>query len=285
MYQNNERPTAFISVNKGRRKVKEGKFVYLQNGQEFEIELYNPTTQVVMAKIEMNGISISSSGIVLRPGERVYLERFLDNSNKFKFDTYEVSGGNDEVKKAIEKNGMVKVEFYNEDNTIAIVNTYNGPNIRANDYPYTHDSNIFHTNNVFGVTTSDISYNAGVSSTLTGGLGADDMKTLGLASMDSLRSSQPLESKSERIIKRLKSKSKKIETGRVEQGEVSNQTFDTVDKKFYSYTTNVVEYQIQPISQMRMTGKEAVKSSKYCTNCGKKAHYKNKFCANCGSKL
>ena len=72
-------------MNKGRRNVKEGKFVYLQNGQEFEIELYNPTSEVVMAKIEMNGKSISSSGIVLRPGERVFLERFLDNSNKFKF--------------------------------------------------------------------------------------------------------------------------------------------------------------------------------------------------------
>jgi rRNA maturation endonuclease Nob1 len=84
---------------------------------------------------------------------------------------------------------------------------------------------------------------------------------------------------------RRKTKSKKMETGTIEKGSKSDQTFQTVDKKFYSYTTATVEFQIKPVSQMRMTAKQAVNSSKYCTNCGKKANYKHKFCANCGSKL
>ena len=77
-------PTAFVT--KGRQRVKQynNDSVYLNNGNEFELELFNPTTSKVMAKIELNGISIGA-GIVLRPGERVFIERYLDEAKKFMF--------------------------------------------------------------------------------------------------------------------------------------------------------------------------------------------------------
>ena len=89
-------PTSFIT--KGKQRLKQNiDTVYLKNGDEFEIELFNPTQNKVLAKIEVNGNSIGN-GIILRPGERIYLERHLGESKKFLFETYTVegdSGGSD----------------------------------------------------------------------------------------------------------------------------------------------------------------------------------------------
>ena len=105
-------PTAMIAVNKSRLKVYNNTgdmpTYYLQKGQEFQIELFNPTTDVILAKIILNGNPISQGGLVLNPGQRVFLDRYLDVAKKFLFDTYEVSNS-EEVKKAIEKNGDFKV--------------------------------------------------------------------------------------------------------------------------------------------------------------------------------
>lgn len=116
------KPSAYIAVNKNRvkRYNVNSKFsentseVYLTGGTEFQIELFNPSQKVYLAKIEINGKLISQSGIVLYPGQRIFLDRYLDDAYKFKFNTYEVSGSNEEVKKAIENNGLIKIDFYSE---------------------------------------------------------------------------------------------------------------------------------------------------------------------------
>jgi hypothetical protein len=118
----NAEPTAYISVKKQRVK-QNGKHVYLQDNSEFEIELYNPTQVKVLVKILMNGNFISNSGIVLRPGERVYLERYLDSSRKFKFETYSVSNTKNNLN-AIENNGLVEVYFYKEQSTSTSPNIF-----------------------------------------------------------------------------------------------------------------------------------------------------------------
>ena len=105
-------PQSFITRSKQRLK-QHIDTVYLNNGDEFEIELYNPTQNKVLAKIELNGKSIGN-GIVLRPGERVFLERYLDEAKKFLFETYVVNGNNKEVQESIAKNGDVVVKFYDE---------------------------------------------------------------------------------------------------------------------------------------------------------------------------
>ena len=110
-------PSANICINKSRVKLynKSGEMptYYLQKQTEFQIELFNPTTDVVLAKITLNNNSISQGGLILNPGQRIFLERYLDIPKKFLFDTYEVSNTN-EVKKAIENNGDFKVEFFKE---------------------------------------------------------------------------------------------------------------------------------------------------------------------------
>ena len=117
MYQQNynfgsEEPTAFITVRKQRQK-QNGKNVYLHDRTEFEIELHNPTNDSILAKISLNGNRISNSGVVLKPGQRIFLERYLDEDRKFLFETYEVSDSKTN-QRAIENNGLVIVEFFNK---------------------------------------------------------------------------------------------------------------------------------------------------------------------------
>jgi hypothetical protein len=61
----------------------------------------------------LNGNRISNSGVVLKPGQRVFLERYLDEDRKFLFETYEVSDSKTN-QRAIENNGLVIVEFFNK---------------------------------------------------------------------------------------------------------------------------------------------------------------------------
>jgi len=117
MYQQNynfgsKEPSAFITVRKQRQK-QNGKNVYLHDRTEFEIELHNPTNDSILAKISLNGNRISNSGVVLKPGQRIFLERYLDEDRKFLFETYEVSDSKTN-QRAIENNGLVIVEFFNK---------------------------------------------------------------------------------------------------------------------------------------------------------------------------
>ena len=62
---------------------------------------------------KLNGQYISNRGLVLQPGEHYYLDRYLDDKKRFKFSTYEIPNTKS-AKKAIEKNGLVEIEFYQE---------------------------------------------------------------------------------------------------------------------------------------------------------------------------
>ena len=105
------KPTAHITNKKSRLKVYNGHLVFLNDKDNFEFELHNPKQKSVLVKIKLNGEYISTGGIVLRPGQRVFLDRFLDSNNKFEFSTYEVDDTS-ENRSAIDLNGDVRIEFY-----------------------------------------------------------------------------------------------------------------------------------------------------------------------------
>jgi hypothetical protein len=107
------KPTAHITKKKSRLKVYNGHVVFLNDKDNFEFEIHNPTQKSVLCKIKLNGEYISTSGVVIRPGQRVFLERFLDTNNKFEFSTYEVKDTSAN-RTAIDLNGDVRIEFYNE---------------------------------------------------------------------------------------------------------------------------------------------------------------------------
>jgi len=56
----NPEPKAWIATDGSRKKIKNDKNVYLKDQEKFEIELFNPTTSKVLAKINLNGNPISS---------------------------------------------------------------------------------------------------------------------------------------------------------------------------------------------------------------------------------
>ena len=107
------KPTAHITKKKSRLKVYNGNTVFLGDKDNFEFEIHNPTQKSVLCKIKLNGEYISTSGVIIRPGQRVFLERFLDTNNKFEFSTYEVKDTSLN-RTAIDLNGVVRIEFYNE---------------------------------------------------------------------------------------------------------------------------------------------------------------------------
>ena len=84
--------------------------VYLNDGDEFQIQLYNPYDYTISAKITLNGDTIPNV-LVLRPAERVWLDRYLDNPHKFKFETYEVDNDKN-TEKITAKNGLINIDFY-----------------------------------------------------------------------------------------------------------------------------------------------------------------------------
>ena len=299
----NGAPVAFVT--KGRQRLKQFEnTVYLNNGDEFEIELFNPTQNKVLAKIELDGKSIGS-GIVLRPAERVFLERYLDIARKFLFETYKVTGSNEQVKQAIAKNGGLSVKFYNEYITPTYPHTLwggNGIYFGSTNTFGTEYSNYSTTNMPFGSTITNTNststgLNSAVGSTLTSNnffhdstasnSGTKTLRTSGLGEVttDSMSfMSQDLERKTSPIRSpKTRSKlSKEIETGRVEKGSSSNQNFTYDSTSFLSYPSWTSEWKILPTSQ-KMLVKEDLQV--FCTQCGiKRKKDSHKFCPSCGAK-
>ena len=280
-------PTANIAVNKSRLKVYKNTgdmpTYYLQKGQEFQIELFNPTTDVILAKIILNGNPISQGGLVLNPGQRVFLDRYLDVAKKFLFDTYEVSN-TEEVKKAIEKNGDFKVEFYRE----RVPNYFNTLTINSNNTRGFGGTLINNSGSGSYTTTNLVN---GSNSTFTNT--SDHIGTTALynASLDVLGNSITLDSMNDTLsldlepspTKSLKSRSKSIETGRVEKGSDSDQKVVTVNKEFEYWAFHTVEYKMLPVSQ-KINTVDDIQVKVYCTNCGAKLGKGHKFCGQCGTK-
>jgi hypothetical protein len=110
---NTVNPEAYPAIKRNRLKSYNGNY-YLSNKTEFQLELYNPSNWYsVLCKIWINDKLISQSGIVLDEGQRVYLDRYLDSARKFKFKVFDVDDVQ-ETKEARDRNGKVKIEFYQQ---------------------------------------------------------------------------------------------------------------------------------------------------------------------------
>ena len=269
-------PSAYIS--KDRKRLKQfGQTVYLNNGDEFQLELFNPSSTTVLAKIKLDGSYISGGGIVLKPGQRVFLERYLDDARKFKFETYEVDGTSNEVLDTISGNGDVVIDFFDEykqpvwNNPITYIgnsfgiptcNTYNSHNITGGSV----STGTVTTTNYSSTNTGGISFNTASSNTFVG---------------PNIRSKKSKSnSRSEVTMDMLSMDS--IETGRVEKGGSSDQSFKTVDKTFNHYACSTSIWKILPVSQ-QVFEKQDLKV--YCGNCGtKKRRDSHLFCPHCGEK-
>lgn len=248
---NNSEPKAWIATSGSRKKIKDDKNVYLKDQEQFEIELFNPTTSKVLAKINLNGNPISSSGLVLNPGQRVFLKRFVDENKAFVFNTYEVDSMDEECKKAMVNNGKVEVYFYTE----LIHFTNNSPLLYRG-----------------GTTAPYYSYGTFTTNSANNLIGTCNTAT-GICNMTTNTANCSFTNISD---------TNNIETGRVEKGAVTDQSFGNDYSSYNSFYSFVSSYQLLPESRMPI---EVSDLKVYCTKCGKKAGHKDNFCGKCGQDL
>lgn len=250
-----EKPSAWVvSSEKGRKSIKNGK-VYLKDKEEFQIELFNPLTDCVLADIKLNGNTISQSGLVIRPGERFYLDCFIDDKKKFVFNTYEVEDSQS-AKVAISKNGMLEVFFYKE----SVVGLSNWRSrfdrvIVERYYPvhYPHYQPYWYgTPNVY----------CGTTITTTGGSSILSNNIIGAATTNTAYYSQPINSAYTSGIDSIATSysSNTVETGRVEKGKKSSQKFDEVDMDFEKFHISSVVLQLLPDSAKPAEAKDLKKA-------------------------
>ena len=310
-------PTANLAINKSRIK-KYGKknsipSYYLEKGQEFQIELFNPTQGKILTTIKLNNKAISG-GLVLRPGERVFLDRFLETNKKFLFDTYKVDNTKS-AKKAIEPNGDVEIAFFKEVEEIPFYNTslwdssWGTTNLGYCDSgPHTLNLN----------SSSDTTNNTDGTFTVTNTSSGSDNLSYDIDNLDQdmyipirgiANTDNQIQNESSNLsssfldsgqvgnigLNHMKSKKTKslmgrsglpapvptqIETGRVEKGSNSKQDLREASGDFEMISFHVLKYKLIPKSQKKLTSVDYY--SKYCTSCGGRC--KTKFCPFCGEK-
>jgi hypothetical protein len=308
------KPNAWVvnGTDRGRKSVKLGNKIYLQDGQEFQIELHNPLTESVLADIRVNGSSVSKTGIVIRPAQRFYLDCFVDDKKKFIFKTYEVEDTS-ESKQSISKNGTIEVYFYKEE-TFSIKNwtnkfdriieKYYYPMYYPQYYPnypiyplnpmpviwfnntsekYQNTIGGYTTNNIIGSSnTSSTNNNSNIfSSSINSNVSLINDGSFNTSSLNNLLQANYSSGDSNSLNEVFNTK---METGRVEKGEESKQEFTDVDLEFQKYHISSVLYQILPESQKPVETTEIKK--KFCDECGSKVlKDTSKFCHECGTDL
>lgn len=252
-------------------KLYEGKYFFLKNNQEFQIRIFNPLDETIGAKIIFNDQS-SNSLLVIRPGEDITIDRFLDEKNKMLFETYQYDSNNKAAEKAVAKNGLLSIEFYKE-----IKYTYNYTNINIYNerynYPnYNRDLTIpyyYGGSDTFMLHDNIITYTDtnGIVNTNNAKFENNEYYTSNISFDEN--------SKKELNLK---------ETGRIEKGEKSDQEFKLTNMSFEYYPFHTIKYELKPLSEHKNIISTDIKV--YCTECGYRIRKKTwKFCPKCGEKI
>lgn len=309
-------PEAYIAVGKNRQKIYSGGKLFMQSGQEFSVELFNPTQDIIAAKIYLNDKAISDRVLVLKPGERAFLERYIDSASKLKFETYSVENST-VAKQAIANNGKVRVEFFREKRPQPQINVGNPihipypvyvptPYVPYNPYPFsptiptwptwvcTTGSATTTTNNAaMGTTTTNSGTHtiAGSCNTASGSssfIGASGnvghAGTAGITGASCYSSiGAGYRSFTDMNFNSSVADSNSIETGMIGAGGYSSQSFDSYYGDFESYYFAMTEYQIMPDSQKPV---EINQIRQYCPGCRTRIRKSSwKFCPSCGENL
>jgi len=250
----NSKPGAWIvsPKDRGRKQIKSGK-VFLKDGDEFEIELFNPLTVSVLADIKLNGQSISKTGLVVKPGQRVYLDCFIDDRKKFKFSTYEIENSEEAIE-ATQNNGLLEVFFYKED-VITLDNWKSRFDriIVEKWYPAYYPTYPYYRPTIWYGTTSPY-YGGTITTNGSGLIGSTTTTNAYYSSNNAVNCSYTsnVDLSNVNIGGSLSGNStpvNSIETGRVEKGEVSKQKFTEVDMEFEKHYIASTIIQILPESR------------------------------------
>ena len=272
----------------------QGNTIYLNNGDEFQIRLFNPLREKIGVQIGING-DISQSLLVLNPGEDVTLDRFLDDKSKMLYETYTIDGNNQAAVNAAASNGIVNVNFFKEKKVVrpnrphhrlksakssGVYGASAGGTTRGIDDGTTFTTNIGsdyatlgNTNGMENITLTS-SNNVFFSQSLEGDV------TLDGALSDKAYVDSPLDFASDPIPE------VKKETGRVEKGNESAQHFNEVQVEFETFSFYQVTYYLKPTSERGATTVTETKVRDYCPECGYRIRNTRwNFCPKCGDEV
>ena len=286
------KPEAWIAVSNARQKIYDSNKVYLMDDEEYQIELYNPTKFVYSCKLYIDDTLTTNTSIVLKPGQRYFLDRFLDKPDKFKFSTYSV--GNDKPSlDAISENGKIKIEFFKEIQNLNLnlnVNMGNCGTTTYTQYPYS--GNLYNNwpnynlpnpiygsgssrSNIVGNCGSGVT-NAYYSSTNSANTSTKCMNTFTTTSAGIFNGDI-------NTVYNDASSETEVETGRTEKGSKSDQKFDIFNGNFQLFPEFSSEYKILPVSQKNV---EIGEIRNYCSACKTRIRKQSwKYCPSCGNDL
>lgn len=307
-------PSVLVTSNRNELKLYQDNIVYLNDGDNFELRFFNPTQEKVGVEIMFNGIKKGDSYLVLNPGQDVILDRFLDEQRKMLFETYVVNGNNQEAVEAIQQNGIITFNFYKE-----YFNSFNSnqPDVNINyNFPpkpyntsYTKTlsrgvagssssagtSGNSGTKGMAGTSGSLSPSNFGNATTTVGNTYSTLSNTNGIGNIYYSNTSTWTSSfkspgvftteidQSFASMDMLDLEESELETGRIEKGEVSNQTLKTINAQFSPTKFHSVSYKLLPYSAKNTTVGEI---REYCGDCGYRLRKQTwKFCPKCGEKI
>lgn len=137
-YNSYLKPSCEILINGQKRKLygKSKNKIYLNDGDEFQLSVYNPLSERVGLQLKMNGVDVDNSMLVINPGQSVIVERFIGTNRKLKFSTYLVDKNNPQTKQAIKENGRLEITFWNEYKIQPYVNPVQPWVINTNPWTY-----------------------------------------------------------------------------------------------------------------------------------------------------
>lgn len=261
--------TNYVKIAKNKSLLKEyhhekynNRVVYLKDGDEFQIQLFNPEKDTICARIKVDGIDLSND-IVIYPGQRIWLERYTDTPNKFKFKVYSVDGDDAEVKAAISCNGNIDVSFYRKQ--LSNYKLYNEPTIYWSlDNQWTNFNQ--YNNNFsepYSTCKTSISNDSMICEPLENNWNTTAYPTAGTTAT---LCSQTV-----------------IETGKTTKGDYSNQKFENNYDSFEYYSYRSEHIKILPESRKKFNDTDLRKI--YCHSCGRKLKTNYKYCPYCGEKI
>jgi Zn finger protein HypA/HybF involved in hydrogenase expression len=263
-------PSVIVTSNRNELKIYEPNTIYLNNGDNFELRFFNPLNETIGIDIIFDGIKRNINYLVLKPGQDIILDRFLDKQNKMVFETYLVDGNNKDAVKAIEYNGLITINFHKEYN-------YNIPY-------YTSTRGYSGTHGRSG--TQGASGTSGLCSNHEKHSSVKYCSTQYITNnmVEYTNTNTTLINYQQNFKTNLSSNIvNEIETGRIESGDISNQMFKEVNINFEEKPFHSITYQLLPYSSKNINIKEI---RNYCSDCGYRIRKDSwKYCPKCGSKL
>lgn len=261
-----QEPSAIITVAGSEKKIYQNGQIFLNNGENFEIRFFNPLQTKIGVEILFDGIKKNDGYLVLKPGEDVILDRFLDDKKKMLYETYTIDANNSAAVNAAKMNGLIEFKFYKE-----YLGTFNNYKTRGNGMCKCSSNNCnSRTYTSPAIFSHEVDYSDEINESIYGSSLSATMDNL------TLDMNTPIGCYNS-------STKNLVETGRIEKGSESEQEMKIVDMQFESHAFHTIKYQLKPTSQLNIDVSEI---RNYCPNCGYRIRKSTwNFCPKCSEKL